>query len=105
MKLWKIFGCLPIVFFIFGCKEKENNAFKFSLNGSETVVSLVKIENNVFDIKAVTHLAGGENIVSVRRLNYPVYRFECADITGDGIPEIAVGVIKPNHLDPKPDKR
>lgn len=28
------------------------------------------------------------------KLPYPVYRFECGDINSDGIPEIAVGVVK-----------
>ena len=27
-------------------------------------------------------------------LPYPVYRFDCGDLTGDSCPEIAVGVIK-----------
>ena len=36
---------------------------------------------------------------------YPVYQFDYGDITGNGVPEIIVGVIKPTRFDPKPDKR
>lgn len=28
---------------------------------------------------------------------YPVYRFDCGDLTGDGIPEVCVGVTKPTR--------
>ena len=38
-------------------------------------------------------------------LPYPVYRFDWGDVNGDGIPEIAVGVIKSTRFFPKPDKR
>jgi hypothetical protein len=39
------------------------------------------------------------------RLPYPVYRFDWGDINADGIPEIAVGVIKPTRFYPESDKR
>ena len=39
------------------------------------------------------------------RLPYPVYRFDWGDVNGDGVPEIAVGVIKPTRFFPEPDKR
>ena len=39
------------------------------------------------------------------RLPYPVYRFDWGDVNADGVPEIAVGVIKPTRFFPEPDKR
>ena len=41
----------------------------------------------------------------IRDRPYPVYQFDYGDITGNGVPEIIVGVIKPTRFDPKPDKR
>ena len=38
-------------------------------------------------------------------LPYPVYRFDWGDLTGDGVPEIAVGVVKPTRFFPTPAKR
>ncbi len=34
------------------------------------------------------------------QLPYPVYRFDCGDLTGDGVPEICVGVVKPTRYWP-----
>lgn len=31
---------------------------------------------------------------------YPVYRFDCGDLTGDGIPEVCIGVTKPTRYWP-----
>lgn len=39
------------------------------------------------------HTIDGKS-VSRWKLAYPVYRFEVADLTGDSVPDIAVGVIK-----------
>lgn len=33
-------------------------------------------------------------------LPYPVYRFDCGDLTGDGVPEICIGVVKPTRYWP-----
>lgn len=38
-------------------------------------------------------------------LPYPVYQRDCGDLTGDGLPEIAIGVIKPTRYWPTPDRR
>lgn len=34
-------------------------------------------------------------------LPYPVYRFDCGDLTGDGVPEICVGVLKSTRYWPE----
>lgn len=39
------------------------------------------------------------------RLPYPIYRFDWGDVNADGVPEIAVGVIKSTRFFPHPDKR
>jgi hypothetical protein len=93
-----------LALYLSGCGRQEKNVFRFSHGGGETVISLVKAGGNAFDIKAET-LLNGEKIVSAWHLDYPVFRFDCADITGDGIPEIAVGVIKPARFDPETKKR
>lgn len=35
-----------------------------------------------------------DSLLSTWKLKYPVYQFCCGDMTGDDIPEIAVGVVK-----------
>ncbi|MBN1761257.1 MAG: hypothetical protein JW863_23230 [Chitinispirillaceae bacterium] len=40
-----------------------------------------------------------------RELPYPVYRFEVGDVDGNGIDDIAVGVIKPTRYDPEVNRR
>lgn len=38
-------------------------------------------------------------------LPWPVYRFDCGDLTGDGMPEVCVGVVKPTRYHRHPDRR
>lgn len=38
-------------------------------------------------------------------LPWPVYRFDCGDLTGNGIPEICVGVVKPTRYHRHPARR
>ncbi len=56
-------------------------------------------------LSIIRHLAKDGREVSAFSLPYPTYRFCCGDLTGDGIPEIGVGVIKPTRFSPQPDKR
>jgi len=78
--------------------QKKKDAFEFAVDGKKIVVSLVRVEDNVFDIRS--EMTYNDSItVSTWRLNYPVYQFDCADITNDGVPEIAVGVIKSTRFD------
>ena len=39
------------------------------------------------------------------RLPYPVYRFETADLNGDGVDEAVIGVVKPTRFFPQPARR
>ncbi|MBL0174459.1 MAG: hypothetical protein IPP94_04185 [Ignavibacteria bacterium] len=48
----------------------------------------------------VARRSGPGGVLSARRyLSFPVTRAECADITGDGIPELLLGVIKETRFD------
>ena len=91
------------LFFVLAC-QKKSNTFEFAFDDKKIVVSLVKIQDSIFDIRS--EMTCNDNVtVSTWRLNYPVYQFDCADITGDGLPEIAVGVIKSTRFDPIVRKR
>jgi hypothetical protein len=49
---------------------------------------------------------GGDTVhISTFRLPYPVYRFDVGDVTGNGVPDIAVGVIKTTQYHPVMAKR
>ncbi len=60
-----------------------------------------RIHNSLY---VLHHLIGGIE-QSSWELSYPVYRFDCGNLTGDSCPEIAVGVIKTTRHDPTRDKR
>jgi len=95
-----------LLFFLvlcFGC-QKKNGTFEFAFDDRKIVISLIKIQDSIFDIRS--EMTCNDSVtVSTWRLNYPVYQFDCADITNDGLPEIAVGVIKPTRFDPIVRKR
>lgn len=38
-------------------------------------------------------------------IRHPVYRFTCGDLTGDGLPEVGLGVIKRTRYWSSPDRR
>jgi hypothetical protein len=88
-----------------GCSKNEKNRFEFEIAGKKIVLSLMKIQDTIFDIQAEVCNRNGTTTQSVWRLDYPVYRFDCADINGDGIPEIAVGVVKSTRFDSDVHKR
>jgi hypothetical protein len=87
------------------CCKDNSNTFEFFVEGKKIMLSLTEVHDSAFDIKASLLYPNGEVTHSTWRLNYPVFRFDCADITNDGIPEIAVGVIKATRFDPEVKKR
>ena len=89
--------------FVLAC-QKKNDTFEFVFDDRKIEVSLVKVQDSIFDIRSKMTYHDSVT-VSTWRLNYPVYQFDCADITGDGLPEIAVGVIKSTRFDPIVRKR
>lgn len=81
--------------------ERADNIVEWEVNGRETKILL----NRISDSHHSLQLNIDGDSCSVWKLPYPVYRFDYGDVTGDGNPEIAVGVIKPTRFDPKPSKR
>lgn len=79
----------------------QDRSFMPNAFGHSLTISLQKMSDSLFAIQ----LRSGDTIHSSWKLNYPVYQFDVGDVTGDGIPEIAVGVIKPTRFYPKPDRR
>lgn len=70
-------------------------------DGNEGHITLDRIHDSLYVLR---HFTGNKQL-SEWELPYPVYRFDCGDLTGNGWPEIAVGVIKPTRYFPQPDKR
>jgi len=86
---------------LFASCNKQNNAYQAEINGEKVKITLEQKSDTTFALNLT--IAG--SLKSSWAINYPVYRFDFGDITGDGIPEIAVGVIKPTRFDPKLAKR
>jgi hypothetical protein len=85
---------------IYSC-QKMPDVCRTVVNGKQMEVSLKQSADSMHLL--ILTVEGKEN--SRWGLNYPVYRFDYGDITGDSIPEIAVGVIKTTRFDPTMDKR
>ena len=86
---------------IFYSCHKDSDKFEWKVNQRHIEVSLNKKSDSLY----VIHLNTDQPSNSTWKLPYHVYQFDYGDITGNGIPEIVVGVIKPTRFDPKPDKR
>lgn len=69
--------------------------------GHERKICIERCHDSLYIMR---HLES-RTVLSEWKLPYPVYRFDCGDLTGNGVPEIAVGVIKPTRYFPTPDKR
>lgn len=81
--------------------SKSTNQFEWTVDGKQLKIHLEQKSDSLY----VLHLNTDQPFHSSWNLPYPVYRFDYGDITGDGNPEIIVGVIKPTRFDPKPYKR
>ena len=57
------------------------------------------------DILHALHLAENGKDLSMMILPWKIYKFDHGDLDGDGVPEIAVGVIKKTKYDPVMEKR
>jgi len=100
-------ACRAICFFFFillfsfiyiSCTANNKNVYRYA--GGELRLDVV---NDSLSI--IRHLAPDGHELSSFRLPYPTYRFCCGDLSGDGLPEIGVGVIKSTRFSPEPDKR
>jgi len=101
--------CLSALFV--GCGQEQKTDYnvetidsticRYQTVDAEGLVRLVAVNDTVNEIQ---HLIG-DNLIDRWILNYGVYRFDCGDVTGDGIPEILVGTIKSTRYRPNKDKR
>ena len=56
--------------------------FRYSSSIGEGVLRLVAVTDSTNRIEHVM----GDSVVDTWKLDYPVYRFTCGDMTGDSIP-------------------
>ncbi|MBR1540999.1 MAG: nuclear receptor-binding factor 2 [Bacteroidaceae bacterium] len=89
--------CLYVFFSYVTCHTFRTDSFEWD-GGT---LRLDHIHDSLSVIRYEKH--GKE--LSSWELPYPVYRFDWGDLTGDGVPEIAVGVVKPTRFFPTPAKR
>ena len=61
--------------------------------------------DRIHDSLSVVRYERGDKELSSWELPYPVYRFDYGDVNADGIPEIAIGVVKGTRFFPEPAKR
>jgi hypothetical protein len=87
------------------CQEKTKNRRQFTVNGRRIEITLLPLADTIFELQATVKHPDNTTTTSQWKLHWPVFHWECGDITADGIPEIAVGVIKPTRFDPVPRKR
>jgi hypothetical protein len=89
-----------------GCGEQQRRNFAEAKVGENTLHIFLEQVSDTFNIIRVKTFKEG-NLVhsSAYPLPYPVYRFDVGDVTGNGIPDIAVGVVKTTTFDPKLAKR
>ncbi len=70
-------------------------------DGRPAVIRLVSMADSAASIE---YWVEGQRL-SEWQLRHPVFRFCCGDITGDSIPEIAVGVVKATRYSPEERNR
>ena len=91
------FCCWVAIGLLMSCHSQPEESFAW--NGG--VVRLDRVHDS---LSVIRYEQQGEE-VSSWKLPYPVYRFDYGDVNGDGVPEIAVGVIKGTRFFPQPAKR
>lgn len=79
----------------------DDSTFRYCHDGTVRTLRLEKESDSLF---RVCHLIG-DSTADVWTLRHEVYRFDCGDMTGDGLPEIVVGVTKPTRYRPQNDRR
>lgn len=73
----------------FCCRDKDGS-FKYRADGKQGRLELLHLEDS---LNVIIHICGKDTL-DRWEIKHPVYRFECGDLTGDNLPEIAVGVEK-----------
>jgi hypothetical protein len=82
------------------CYDREVTAGEKTLR-----ISLERASDTLSRIMVKTIVDGVPARAAAYRLPYPVYRFDIGDLTGNGVPDIAVGVIKTTRYHPVMAKR
>jgi hypothetical protein len=101
--IWYI---LPAFCLFLACNRQDSvNEFTYNIDGRIVKLCLQQVDDSLSIIKLLSYREGEQEIVSTWPLPYPVFRFDCADINGDGLPEIAVGVVKATRFDRNIKKR
>lgn len=79
----------------------SDSLFAYSTAESRGELRLVGVNDSTHIIR---HEVNGR-VADEWQLPYQVFRFDCGDLTGDGMPEVAVGVVKATRYWPQPDRR
>ncbi|MCM1311959.1 MAG: nuclear receptor-binding factor 2 [Bacteroides sp.] len=107
-------ACLPAIFLFFSPAIFAASGISASAGHTETEDEYVYTADNhtyriwiehVTDSLYILHHETEGFPLSSWKLPYPVYRFCCGNLTGDELPEIAIGVIKPTRYFKDPAKR
>lgn len=84
-----------------GTKRVNDSLFAYSAVDGRGELRLVGVNDSTYIIR---HDIEGR-VADEWQLTYRLFRFDCGDLTGDGLPEVAVGVVKPTRYWPQPDRR
>lgn len=82
-------------------RKVDDSTFQYSKDGETWSLRLDKESDSLYGI---VHMVG-DSVVDEWTLRHEVYRFDCGDLNGDGLPEIVVGVTKPTRYRPQNDRR
>ncbi|MDR2694469.1 MAG: hypothetical protein LBB74_09700 [Chitinispirillales bacterium] len=92
-----------------GCGKEQSQPqrgeYEVAAGERTLLISLEQVSDSLSRITVKTIVGGVPVHTSVFRLPYPVYRFDVGDVTGNGTPDIAVGVIKTTQYHPVTAKR
>ncbi|MDR2591612.1 MAG: hypothetical protein LBC59_02250 [Chitinispirillales bacterium] len=87
-------------------QQPRQDFFEVKVGGDDSLrITLDRVSDTLNIIRVKTLKDGKITRAASYPLPYPVYRFDVGDLTGDGVPDIAVGVIKTTPYDPKLAKR
>jgi len=105
-KLVSIILFVSAIILIVSCKQDSLNQ-KITISQGDTIISvfLEKKSTSSFILHAETFVHTHKIKSSTFTLPYPIYHFETGDIDNNGIPDIAIGVIKPTYYDSVSRKR